>query len=172
MKKMIAQRWHLMPDGGCSGGAAERQLGSAAPAAARAITQRRADRAARQARGDVDSADACSPRTGEVSGTTWSRERGWRRRKPGHEADHDGDADGQQVINYFSYAKPCWAASWSMPGTTSSRGCLPRNDTRSWWSARTPYSNAQELVDYMKEHPERCLCRDLGLSLSLSRGGL
>ena len=78
----------------------------------------------------------------------------------------DGDADGQQVINYFSYANAVLGGkleyAWDDIVPVA---CYAKNDTQILVVSKdAPYSNAQELVDYMKEHP--------GFSLSLSRRGL
>lgn len=67
----------------------------------------------------------------------------------------DGDADGQQVINYFSYANAVLGGkleyAWDDIVPVA---CYAKNDTQILVvSKNAPYSNAQELVDYMKEHP-------------------
>lgn len=67
----------------------------------------------------------------------------------------DGDADGQQVINYFSYANAVLGGkleyAWDDIVPVA---CYAKNDTQILVVSKdAPYSNAQELVDYMKEHP-------------------
>ena len=67
----------------------------------------------------------------------------------------DGDADGQQVINYFSYANAVLGGkleyAWDDIAPVA---CYAKNDTQILVVSKdAPYSNAQELVDYMKEHP-------------------
>ena len=67
----------------------------------------------------------------------------------------DGDADGQQVINYFSYANAVLGGkleyAWDDIVPVA---CYAKNDTQILAVSKdAPYSNAQELVDYMKEHP-------------------
>lgn len=67
----------------------------------------------------------------------------------------DGDADGQQVINYFSYANAVLGGkleyAWD---DIIPVACYAKNDTQILVVSKdAPYSNAQELVDYMKEHP-------------------
>ena len=66
-----------------------------------------------------------------------------------------GDADGQQVINYFSYANAVLGGkleyAWDDIVPVA---CYAKNDTQILVVSKdAPYSNAQELVDYMKEHP-------------------
>ena len=67
----------------------------------------------------------------------------------------DGDADGQQVINYFSYANAVLGGkleyAWDDIVPVA---CYAKTDTQILVVSKdAPYSNAQELVDYMKEHP-------------------
>ena len=67
----------------------------------------------------------------------------------------DGDANGQQVINYFSYANAVLGGkleyAWDDIVPVA---CYAKNDTQILVVSKdAPYSNAQELVDYMKEHP-------------------
>ena len=67
----------------------------------------------------------------------------------------DGDADGQQVINNFSYANAVLGGkleyAWDDIVPVA---CYAKNDTQILVVSKdAPYSNAQELVDYMKEHP-------------------
>lgn len=67
----------------------------------------------------------------------------------------DGDADGQQVINYFSYANAVLGGkleyAWDDIVPVA---CYAKNDTQILVVSKdAPYSNAQELVDYMKKHP-------------------
>ena len=67
----------------------------------------------------------------------------------------DGDADGQQVINYFPYANAVLGGkleyAWDDIVPVA---CYAKNDTQILVVSKdAPYSNAQELVDYMKEHP-------------------
>lgn len=67
----------------------------------------------------------------------------------------DGDADGQQVINYFSYANAVLGGkleyAWDDIVPVA---CYAKNDTQILVVSKdATYSNAQELVDYMKEHP-------------------
>lgn len=68
----------------------------------------------------------------------------------------DGASDGQQVINYFSYANAVIGGKleygWDdvVPVAT-----FAKNDTQILViRADSPYKTATELVDYMKEHPD------------------
>lgn len=117
----------------------------------------RADRAARQAGGDVDSSGRLFAKDLEkYLGTTVvpvNVDGGG-----GNLAMKqimDGDADGQQVINYFSYANAVLGGkleyAWDDIVPVA---CYAKNDTQILVVSKdAPYSNAQELVDYMKEHP-------------------
>lgn len=67
----------------------------------------------------------------------------------------DADADGQQIINYFSYANAVLGGKleykWEDLVPVA---CYAKNDTQILVVSKdAPYSNAQELVEYMKEHP-------------------
>lgn len=67
----------------------------------------------------------------------------------------DGPADGQQMIQYFSYANAVVGGKleykWEDLVPVA---CYAKNDTQILVVSKdAPYSNAQELVAYMKEHP-------------------
>lgn len=67
----------------------------------------------------------------------------------------DAEADGQQVINYFSYANAVLGGkleyAWEDIVPVA---CYAKNDTQILIvSGDAPYDNAQELVEYMKENP-------------------
>ena len=67
----------------------------------------------------------------------------------------DGEADGQQLINYFSYANAVIGGKleykWEDIVPVA---CYAKNDTQILVCSKDqPYSNAEELVAYMKEHP-------------------
>lgn len=68
----------------------------------------------------------------------------------------DADADGQQIINYFSYANAVLGGKleykWEDLVPVA---CYAKNDTQILVVSRdAPYSNAQELVEYMKANPD------------------
>ncbi len=68
----------------------------------------------------------------------------------------DAQADGQQIINYFSYANAVLGGKleykWEDLVPVA---CYAKNDTQILVVSKdAPYSNAQELVKYMQEHPK------------------
>ena len=67
----------------------------------------------------------------------------------------DAEADGQQIINYFSYANAVLGGKLEYEwDDIIPVACYAKNDTQILIvSGDAPYDNAQELVEYMKENP-------------------